>query len=136
MNILFKPISCSECTQSFCKNCIDLWIKPQKNYPQSAASSTVLTSSILPTSARLNSGDDDEDDRPFFFNSQREPALETPSVSNNSSLIINQPSIAAVVVSLPLDNRLCCPMCKKIFKGVNMPLIKKLLGSMKLSCFY
>jgi len=33
-------------------------------------------------------------------------------------------------------NRLSCPHCKKLFKGSNLPLINKLLASMKVRCFY
>lgn len=33
-------------------------------------------------------------------------------------------------------NRMTCPHCKKLFKGTNLPLVNKLLASMKVKCFY
>ncbi|EGR32475.1 traf-type zinc finger family protein, putative [Ichthyophthirius multifiliis] len=104
MNILWKPLSCSECLQSFCKACINQWLQSNQQ--------------------RL-----DQQQQQQQQNNLRQGSYQQQqrAIMNNSNSNNTQPKS---------KNRDCCPNCKKIFKGTNMPLINKLLGGLKLKCFY
>ncbi|KAL4490864.1 hypothetical protein ABPG72_008600 [Tetrahymena utriculariae] len=224
MNILFKPISCSGCTQSFCKACINQWITPKpasrvnqngnnsmplnnnignnngentnniiqnifnnninifrepNNFNNQNVQNNIFSSAQNQSNNRRSSHEDDEDDDPFLFNSQPFPSQQTQISQEqdiNANIISfqqqNQDRIAGgsqlmyhvqqqlqqgiqnqnqiqlqqiqqqqqqqqILSNNPnVLNRQTCPHCKQIFKGTNIPLVNKLLGSMKIKCFY